>query len=864
MPQFKRLYPVVLSLLLACSQQLQAQVGKAVSRMQEGKWPSAEQILRKEIAKDSLDIEARLLLAQYFFSSDNPQHNLDSATAQVANTQRMYASLPDRQVERLMRVGIDSLAIDLLRREIDSAAFDDAKRVNSVEAYEQFIAKYPNAEQAVLAHELRNEVAFLEALKLNTAQAFGTFLQKYPDSRRTEEVRERYDRLNFEETTRDGKLASYRKFVTSFPLSAYRGEAERKIFDVSTAAGLPQNYRQFLTEYPQSAYDVRARNILYYLVEPEERTKLHSDSLAALADLNKGYWVPFFKNGSYGFMDDDGNERMAPRFTKIDSTYLCGNIREDVLLTSDGLFSRTGHRLFGKNPLRVVSMGQGFILVETEGCKTVVHKSGFVVGPDCAANARIVSDQYVAIQTGEKWQMYSFNGLHLKLQSYEDIRYEDDIIILTRLGKRLLVRAADVARVADGVQLSDSLVFDEVRAWGDGNLVVRNGALEGVLNQDLGFIIPLDRQTLRKTTSGFVRSKDGRQSVVGAVAAIESETFDNIIDYGDWMVLARDKKSSLYRVSTRTIAGQALDSVWLRSKIPFGTRNDSLFVFGLSGRTAVFDSKSPPSFIKSRDTVVYYWVADKKTKNVFEATSNRKMFTLEFEDIEGIGEGRFIVRQKNKKGQVKLGMVGPDGKLLLPAEYDVIVPSGNYLSLLKEKQFGLYHIEKRKLIHAGYERNVVPYSAKYFVAFKGAYGIINENEEPVTGFEFDEIRYWNDTSAWVKKNHSWSVYSIKGKTTKLGRIRDFEYLLDTEQEKIVRIQQDNHFGVISNRRGVIIPATFSDVINVGSAEKPFYFTDKRVQEAEIDVVIYYDHTGRLIRKLVYESDEYDKIYCDED
>jgi hypothetical protein len=80
---------------------------------------------------------------------------------------------------------------------------------------------------------------------------------------------------------------------------------------------------------------------------------------------------------------------------------------------------------------------------------------------------------------------------------------------------------------------------------------------------------------------------------------------------------------------------------------------------------------------------------------------------------------------------------------------------------------------------------------------------------------------------------------------------------------VVRVQQDGHFGVVSNVHGVIIPATFSDVINLGSPEKPFYFTDKRVSEAEIDVVIYYDHRGKLVRKQVYESDEYDKIYCDD-
>jgi hypothetical protein len=59
----------------------------------------------------------------------------------------------------------------------------------------------------------------------------------------------------------------------------------------------------------------------------------------------------------------------------------------------------------------------------------------------------------------------------------------------------------------------------------------------------------------------------------------------------------------------------------------------------------------------------------------------------------------------------------------------------------------------------------------------------------------------------------------------------------------------------------MIPISFSDIINVGSKENPFYFTEKHVEEASIFVVIYYDSNGKMVRKEVYEQDEYEKIYC---
>jgi hypothetical protein len=57
--------------------------------------------------------------------------------------------------------------------------------------------------------------------------------------------------------------------------------------------------------------------------------------------------------------------------------------------------------------------------------------------------------------------------------------------------------------------------------------------------------------------------------------------------------------------------------------------------------------------------------------------------------------------------------------------------------------------------------------------------------------------------------------------------------------------------------------TFSDIVNVGSSEIPLYFTEKHVEEASLFVVIYYTHQGVMLRKEVYEQEDYDKIYCSE-
>ncbi|HZY81403.1 MAG TPA: WG repeat-containing protein, partial [Cyclobacteriaceae bacterium] len=377
------------------------------------------------------------------------------------------------------------------------------------------------------------------------------------------------------------------------------------------------------------------------------------------------------------------------------------------------------------------------------------------------------------------------------------------------------------------------------------------------------FIIPLGRQVLVKTSFGFTSRKDGKIQVTGVTPALEAAAYDNVRDYGDWLELRTGNGSTLYKVSQKKIVAEKLDSIWMKNRVVFGVRNDSLNVYTGSSRLASFERTSPVNFIPGNDTLVYFWVPEKKNKVVFEASQGKKLFSGDFEDIEVISNDLFIFSKKNKKGSIKKGIFRRDGKIAQPAEYDAIIPSGSgYLSLLKEKKFGLYDIKKQKLIKPEYERNVLPYAGNYFIAYKGAYGIITAAEEPVTGFEFDEIRYWNDTAAWVKKNYAWSICSIKNKEHKLSRIRSFQTIKDTSAEKIVRVQQDNYFGIVSNRKGVVIPPTFTEIINIGSDDKPFYFTEKRVEEAGIYVVIYYNSQGKLVRKQVYEEEEYSKIYCE--
>jgi hypothetical protein len=240
-------------------------------------------------------------------------------------------------------------------------------------------------------------------------------------------------------------------------------------------------------------------------------------------------------------------------------------------------------------------------------------------------------------------------------------------------------------------------------------------------------------------------------------------------------------------------------------------------------------------------------------------SKGERLFTIDYDQIQYLGEGIFIVEKKKKKG-----LVFRDGKIVLPLEYDGFggITRTNTIPVLKSMKFGIFDIRTKKLIKPTYDKNITPYGSKYLVAYKdNGYGFINWENKPQSKFEFEEVRYWNDSVAWVKRGFQWMLYEMDSKEIKLEMVKDYKLIKDTSEEQIAIIHEETAYGVISNKKGIIIPATFSDIVNIGSAEKPFYMTEKFVEEASLFVVIYYNNEGKFLRRQAYETDDYERIYC---
>src|ERR1041385_1174271 len=369
------------SVFVSCS--LQDPSRAAVTHISEKKWSVVPSEIRKALIKDTLGVYPKLVYANFFLANDNPAFNTDSAQRYAQKSLAAWKQSSSKQRQRLV---VDSAAIVKLSLRVDSTAFEIARRQNTVEAYTSFINHYPSAVDHLKAIELRDEVAYLEALRTNSPAAFKKYTETYPNSPRVQDADDRYEQLIFKEKTSSGTVDDYKSFLLQFPKSTFREQAEKFIFETTTSSGRIDDYLAFIQQYPSGSQSSKAKNILYYLMRDEGRQRpasVDNDSLRMLDQRNKGYWVPFYKNGLYGFMNDDGVEVMSPQFESIDSSYLCGDVTRDFVVTSSGVYSRSGVLLLKKTRTQATDLGKGFLNIVEGNCHTVVHQSGFQVGDDC-------------------------------------------------------------------------------------------------------------------------------------------------------------------------------------------------------------------------------------------------------------------------------------------------------------------------------------------------------------------------------------------------------------------------------------------------------------------------------------------------
>lgn len=842
---------LVILCMTLCPFLLQAQLAPerlAWNNLGKERWTKSEQQIKKALRKDSLDLGGNYVYAWYFFTRGNPDFNIDSAALQTKRTIQYFNRLNKREKEKAMRFPFDSVGLFRLKTFIDSAAFQRATTINSETGYAHFVTYYPTALQLPRAIELQHEVAFLDALKENTYHAYDQYLKKYPQSQRQEEARSRYEKLLFEVKTKDKKLNSYKTFVKEYPQSPYRLTAEQMVFEIATASGEIEAFQHYLLNNGESAFKKEAKDFLYHLLKEKKEVPTElGDSLRMVWANENQVWFPLWKNGQYSFMNALGEEKLTNVGDTLFPEILCEGLSQDVILAGTKVIARNG-KMLADSVEEMEDLGAGFIKLIRHNAIYIIHKSGRTI---LEQDAELIGNQVFCTKEKEQYVLYTLTGRKLFAGTWTAIQSLGSALAFKTENGWQVATHESIGAVANGSAIRYTDYVDEVRRFNEDYIVMRKASKQALYSNALEVAISFAEQKINEEEKAIIlRTNEGVQIFSNGQI---SPRYKDIQVTKQWIVL---KSTTGYSVENRLSAHRvAYDSAALLGAGLTGIRNDTLF---LQTQQVIlpFSSNSRIELFNDEETS-FFSVLQNGVHTLFSATGER-LISIACDKLEYAGANVLVVTKKDKKT-----LMDVHGKTLPLTDFETF---GNItqhdMAVLIKKKFGLINRKTLQVIKPTYDRSLRSYNHELVVAFKdGFYGFISWESKVMSKFEFEEVRYWNDSVAWVRHNFSWRLLNLADMTFRPGKISSYTESETSRGEKLVIYRQDNYYGVMSNQRGVILEPTYTDIQNLGTADEPFFFTEKYVEEAEIYVVLYYSDNGKQLRRQVFEEEEFDRVKC---
>ncbi len=846
---------------------------QALRAYDKGDFEKVEDILLKSMEDDSLNPATEYMWALLYSNENYPKYHLDTAHFYIEYACQHIKLQNEDHLDELEDADLFEYDLKNKKIAIDSMAFVVASNKGNIEAYEHFIEIYNDAADVDQAVAIRNQLVFAEVEATHNWRAYADFLKEYPNAAQAEKAQIQYDKLVFEDKTSSGKIEDLEQFLIDEPQTPYRHSIERKIFEDYVGELNPGRIIDFLRKYDNPVLSQRAQSMLYYLDETSFSALIKElgikpsfvDSVNQLKRLNRKPISLAHRNGSFEFLDLNGEEFLANSFSKVNEKYRCGNILDELLLVERAgerqLINRNGEVVFDGFDGRVEDLGSGLLAVEEDGKVGLIHKSGFRLLNAEYDGLELLGNSLLVFEVEGKHGVMSVSGKKYIQATYDDIYIKGPFWVFQK-GEQFGVSNLLEIKSFEGVNFNLNLPFEEVE-WINEKYII--GFLEDsevLLNDQLKIITPDSTKRINtKHETWVIELSDGYTTFDPRLGELSSNTYQGVMQNDEWLGLTRNEKWFVYNKNIYDEPIIGVDSLKLLGE-------DIAIVFRGKDGLAIFPNKevveiTEGQYLKSIGpkvkTDTHFLVVKERDENILYK-NGLEQFRLTCDELGYISDSAFYVKKYNK-----YGAVGLDGRLIMRIRYDAISEANNAVApVLYNGKFGAYNFRDRVLLRMDYQEKIKPYNVNMFIVNEnGQYGLLDNLNVIRVEPEFEQIKYWSDSSFLGLKEGSWNIVSMTDGSKTLSEIRYFEFIKDTPEEKILLIRKEEGYGVFHSAKGMIIPTVFHDVINLGNDKTQLYFTETAVSEADIYVVVYYDTNGKKLFSEAYREEVYDSLVCED-
>lgn len=837
-------------------------VNKAEKLLSKEKYASALQAVKRSLQKDSTNAAAYQAFALYYTSQLNPEYDIDSAHFYNINAISYFDKQDEKTLQKLNKNNITTYYLHRFKKHIDSLAFQKAINKPALTNYNHFIGLYTTSHLLDSVILLRNQFAFKEALTENTYHSYRAFMERYPNAIQIEEAKARFEKLYFDESVKDRKLASYLDFLKEHPQSVYRPLAEQQILELSTINNTLSSYLNFSEKFSSSIYSKTALDYAYHIGNtiPDVKTGLSTyyDSLRTSQKINKEILFPYYNNG-YGFINSKGEIIIPiPYQPEIQKIAKCPVIYEDFIWIEhedrDHLITKSGKMFWQGDFDQIEDLGIGLIRIGQNNRYGLIHKSGKVILPLTYENIQVINEQYIAYQENGSWGIASTLGKNLIEPRYQSVLGINDFVLIQEQEKWAVINSRKIKQALE-TPLELSFIYDDYETFDKNQLMVFQGDKVNVISNDLTPRLPPSTIDVSMGSEVLITRDEGDYHLADLVSLQKLITSNHAIlsnktgvfyqKNGSWNIW-KNQQSTKLKCDSLSLIGDHFIKYTKGDSLRFSLNTSSQF------------SKAVTFTNLNHLNESYLLIINKEHLSLLDA-EGRIQSLRDYVKVTSVGDSLLIAQQGQHKG-----LINSKGETITEIDYDAIQRNDTTtFTLLKDSKFGAYNISDTTLIKPEYKERINSYSKALYIANKdNLYGLIDHKNSAVLPFEFDQIEYWTDSSALVKKGYQWMIYNIQSNRPILDQISQYSKLSTSDDFQIIKIFKENGFGILHNKKGVLIPPSFYNIHQVQQQNTTLYIAEKYIEEADFYVVVYYNNDGNIIFKHAMEAKDYRIVNCE--
>lgn len=850
---------VMLGVLLLAVAPVWGQVASAQRALEKDRFEKARQRLEKRLRRQP-DAAAYLLLSAYYLRTDTAQSVPDSARWAVDNSfDLVRTDTTGRQLRWLRRIGADTTTLRQQSQYVDSMAFAWAQQVATVEAYTHFLGKYPDAAQRPRARQMQHALAFEVARQQNTYEAYRSFLECFPDARQVQEAQAIAELRLFEAQTATNRLEEYELFVQTYPQNPYADRAVRRIFEIYTEPHTATAYARFGAAYPQSEWATVARAWQRVLSgAAPERPVL----------------APVLRYNRLGLMNQDGVLVTRPVYDSLPTPYRCGVWPDDHLVAyrngQPTLLGRDGRQVHWSGTGSLQGLVGGLLRHQTaEGTGLLHSETGKVLLPPRYTSIHYLGEGLLRLGEGERCRLATVGGALLSEAQFDDLEVEEGCVVFLREGKYGLLRRDQVRLGLEERMPLPEWRYDEVLPVPDRGFLVRTGERWGALSRQLRVLIAVTADQIRVHPGGWLVERGQRVYpydlagqlllTAGAEEVMVGTNGYGVREANGWRLLdtlGRDRTAQTYD-SLRVLAGQ----VWL--------------AYAEGKTTGFFGSEPPVEMSAYRDyevitnrnarpagvALAYRLLAADRQQRwaLFDPAKSRPLLPPAYDRISLLGHERLLLERQGRRGVADL-----DGQIRLPLQTQDVGYADGRVIVVRQQRFGLYDPVENFTLAPQWDAPPQEFDATallFLVQQRGRYGLADRKGQLQLPCQYESVYAWQDTAVFVQKDQRWYLRSLLSSTEWEPAYTAIVPLRRTAQEQWLRVFDGTSYGLLSSRRGTLIPVQY-DRLRVLESDAEALFIAVRYAEDGTYHAHYYDPNGKLLRQEVFSERQYEQVVCD--